>query len=227
MNNFRRRAMAVLAFALACGATWAQNTTPSSSTGSPASSVQNTTPPGGQGSGKAQAKGAKAGGGEAKLSRSEVAFLKNAEYGDLAEIETSKLAQTRAANAQVKTFADQMIADHMKTSNELHQLADAKGVKLPSAPSLTAKAKFKLLRAAEGANFDRRYVDTTGVKAHEDMLKLFHKQAREAKDPDVKAFAERTLPALESHLQMAKQLQTVVAAEGNEHGASAERKLQK
>jgi putative membrane protein len=112
----------------------------------------------------------------------------------------------------VKTFAQQMVDDHTKAGSELSSLASAKGVTLPKDPSLTQKAKLKVLSAMDGTRFDKQYAQTIGVAAHEDAVKLFQKASKEAKDPDVKDFATKTLPTLQHHLQMAKDLKT--AADG-------------
>ena len=71
---------------------------------------------------------------------------------------------------------------------------------------MTQKAKLKRLHTADGADFDRRYADSMGVKAHEDTVKLFQKASMGAADPEVKAFAAKTLPTLRHHLQMARDL---------------------
>ena len=44
------------------------------------------------------------------------------------------------------------------------------------------------------------------VKDHEDALKLAKEAASEAKDPDVKALAEKATPHIQKHLEMARQL---------------------
>jgi putative membrane protein len=68
------------------------------------------------------------------------------------------------------------------------------------------KSKAKAMSALDGARFDRQYADSMGVKAHEDTLKMFQKAASGARDPDVKAFAAKTVPALEQHLKMSREL---------------------
>lgn len=45
-----------------------------------------------------------------------------------------------------------------------------------------------------------------GLAAHRDTIDLFRKAAKEARDPDVRAFAAKTLPALQGHLDMAHKL---------------------
>jgi len=44
------------------------------------------------------------------------------------------------------------------------------------------------------------------VEDHNKDISEFEKEAKKAKDPDVKAFAEQTLPTLKHHLMMANRL---------------------
>jgi putative membrane protein len=44
------------------------------------------------------------------------------------------------------------------------------------------------------------------VKDHEKAVKLFQKEAQSGQDPELKQFAQQTLPKLQQHLQMAQQL---------------------
>jgi putative membrane protein len=49
-------------------------------------------------------------------------FMRMAAMSDRFEIESSRLAQERAQNAQVKQFAEHMVRDHTRTTQELQQL---------------------------------------------------------------------------------------------------------
>ncbi len=147
----------------------------------------------------------------ATLSHGDKKFLDEAAHAGHTEIEGSKLAQSKSSNSDVKSFADEMIKDHTKVGDELDQLAASKDVKVPTKPSLTQKTKLEMLSAYSGANFDKHYATEIGVSAHEDAVKLFRNASKEAKDPDVKAFAEKTLPGLEHHLEMAKKLASATA----------------
>jgi putative membrane protein len=148
----------------------------------------------------------------ASLSHGDKKFLEAAAHAGHTEIEASKLAQNKSSSSDVKSFADEMIKDHTKVGDELDQLAASKDVKVPTEPSLTQKAKLKMLSAYSGANFDKHYAKEIGVSAHEDTVKLFRKASKDAKDPDVKAFAEKTLPGLEHHLEKAKALESATAS---------------
>jgi putative membrane protein len=139
------------------------------------------------------------------LSASDRGFLKDAAQGGAAEVEASRLAQSKASNAEVKAFADQMVKDHGAANEELATLARGKGVELPNEPSLVHKAKEKMLQSKDGASFDRSYMDSAR-KDHEDTVKMFQKAAQSAKDPDVKAFAQKSLPTLQHHLDMARKI---------------------
>jgi putative membrane protein len=59
------------------------------------------------------------------------------------------------------------------------------------------------------------------VKDHEDDIELFQQQADSGEDPDLRAFAEETLPRLREHLELAKEVQSQVTAAGRD---SPERK---
>lgn len=145
-----------------------------------------------------------------RLAPADLSFMKDAAEAGAAEIEASRLALQRAAHADVKSFAEQMVSDHGKAGSELAALAAAKQVPLPAGPSLFHKARLKLLDASKGTSFDKRYAALAGVKAHEDAVKLFQKAAASAQDADVKAFAAKTLPTLQHHLEMARAMDNVV-----------------
>jgi putative membrane protein len=147
----------------------------------------------------------------AASARSDADFMKQAAQNGAAEIEASKLALQKAQRSEVKAFAEKMVADHTKTSDELKQLAASKKVSLPDGPSMKQKAELKMISAGDDAKFDERYAKTFGVKAHEDTIKLFEEAAKGATDADVKAFAQKTLPALNHHLDMARSLEGAAA----------------
>jgi len=140
------------------------------------------------------------------FARSDASFMKQASENGNAEVEASKLAQTKAKRPEVKAFADQMVTDHTKVGDELKQLAASKKVELPTEPSMMQKGKLKAINTGSDDKFDDRYSREFGVKAHEDTIKLFQTAAKEAKDADVKAFAQKTLPSLQGHLEMARKL---------------------
>jgi putative membrane protein len=149
----------------------------------------------------------------AKLSGQDKSFLKDAAEGGNAEVEGSKVALDKSGNADVKTFAQMMVDDHGKAGAELKGLAEQKGVKVSDTPSMMQKTEIKLLSERKGSSFDQHYADSIGVKAHQDTIKLFQKEVDKGSDADVKAWASKTLPTLQHHLEAAQALKAKTDAE--------------
>lgn len=61
------------------------------------------------------------------------------------------------------------------------------------------------LAAAQGRQFDALYVSMQ-VAAHEEAVALFANYAQNGRDPNLAAFAQQTLPALQHHHMMAQRL---------------------
>jgi putative membrane protein len=149
----------------------------------------------------------------AKLSHQDKSFLKDAAESNNAEISGSQAALSQSSSADVKSFAQMMVDDHGKAGTELKGLAEQKGVKVSDTPSITKKAEIKMLSERKGSSFDQHYADSIGVKAHQDTIKLFQKEVDKGTDPDVKAWASKTLPTLQHHLEAAQALKAKADAE--------------
>ena len=149
----------------------------------------------------------------AKLSGQDKSFLKDAAEGGNAEVEGSQVALDKSGSADVKTFAQMMVDDHGKAGTELKGLADQKGVKVSDTPTITKKTEIKVLSERKGSSFDQHYADSIGVKAHQDTIKLFQKEIDKGSDADVKAWASKTLPTLQHHLEAAQALKAKTDAE--------------
>lgn len=147
------------------------------------------------------------------MARADRNFMKEAAQGGIAEVEASRMALERGESPKVKEFAQRMVDDHTKANEELQALAASKGVTLPAQPSLTQRTQGKMLSATNPSSFDRRYAEMA-LADHRKTVTLFRKTARSAKDPDVMAFAAKTLPTLEHHLEMAQALQAEMKAAG-------------
>jgi len=138
-------------------------------------------------------------------------FVDKAAAGGIAEVETSRLALEKSSSADIKAFANMMITDHSKANDELAALAKKHDIEVPDNTTLVKQAKEKILDLRD-ESFDAAYANNQ-VKAHEDTIELFKKEANTVTDDKVKGatelkgFAQKMLPALEKHLDMAKKLQ--------------------
>jgi putative membrane protein len=145
------------------------------------------------------------------LGEPEVTFMKKAATSDMTEIETSKVALTKATRPDIKQFAQHMVDDHTKLSAQMKQIADAKGVQLPSRdPSVDAMVS--KLNGLSGAKFDQEYVKGQ-VAGHRDASKLFHAEATAVKDPSLKQAVAQATPIIDQHLQEAEQLGAALGVE--------------
>lgn len=135
-------------------------------------------------------------------------FIDKVTVSNKFEIDTSKLAQEYGKDPAVKSFADQMIADHGKAGEEFKAALKEAGIEPPSETldvSHTAKyAKLRIFTTESG--FDAAYVKEQ-VAAHDDAVALFKDYGANGPTPALTAFAEKTLPTLEHHLEMIKDIQ--------------------
>lgn len=145
-----------------------------------------------------------AGATTAALSEAERKFMADAAQGGMAEVELGRMAAERGANPSVKQFGQRMVDDHTKAGDELKQLAARKGVTLPTEVNPEQKELRDKLSKLSGAAFDREYMKAM-VEDHEKVVKAFQDEAGDGADSDVKAFASKTLPTLQQHLQLARE----------------------
>jgi putative membrane protein len=189
-------ALAATALALSLGAQAQGTTSPSGTTG--------TTAPGaraGSAPGSTSAPAAK----RADLARADRKFIENAAMSGMAEVEMGKLAQQKASDAQVKDFAQRMVTDHTKANQELMSLASSKGAQPPAALDRSHRKDAEKMGKKSGADFDRDYM-ASQVTDHRKAVSDFKKAADSAKDPELKAWAAKTLPTLEEHHKTAQTL---------------------
>jgi putative membrane protein len=131
--------------------------------------------------------------------------MKAAQAG-LAEVAAGKLAASNAANAEVKKFGEHMAQDHAKANDELMQIAQSKSLALPAEPDRSHRRFAKQLQSLPGDKFDRTYMREAGIKDHKAAYALFSNEAKKGKDPELRAFAQKTLPDIQEHLKMAQDL---------------------
>lgn len=141
-----------------------------------------------------------------KLARGDRKFIEKAAESGMFEVQVSQLAATKATDANVKSYASMLVDHHTAANNELIQLANGKRVELPAAPPRAMRRDLEKLGKKSGAEFDRDYVREIGIKAHEKDIRLFEQASKDVKDPQLKAWAAKTLPTLREHLAQAQKL---------------------
>jgi putative membrane protein len=144
-----------------------------------------------------------------KVSKGDRSFIMDAANDSLAEIELGKIAQQNASNAEVKKFAQRMVDDHTKASQELEPIATKLGVTPPTEVKGKHARMVKDLSKKTGAKFDKDYVNDM-VKDHEKAVKLFENKSQKADSEELRQFAAKQLPTLQEHLKMARDLKAQV-----------------
>jgi putative membrane protein len=136
-------------------------------------------------------------------------FIDKAAVANKFEIDTSQLALKYGKAGDVKKFAQEMIDDHTKIGEDFKTALKQANIPAPAdGLDVAHQAKYAKLRVfTTEAGFDTSYIGEQ-LAAHEEAVKLFKDHAANDPTPDIKKFAADTLPKLEHHLAMVKELNT-------------------
>lgn len=121
--------------------------------------------------------------------------------GNLYEIESGKLAETKAVNEECRKMGTMLVTDHTKQQDMLKTAAAASvpSVTLPTAMPPEHQAHLEALKGATGAEFDRLFL-AQQKEAHTKMLAALRSYAESGDSPSLKAFAAKAAPGVEQHL---------------------------
>ncbi|RON55120.1 DUF4142 domain-containing protein [Pseudomonas frederiksbergensis] len=133
-------------------------------------------------------------------------FINEASAKGMADIEASRLAHQKTESKEVKDYTVVVIND-LTTANQ-HLAKIAKKLDLPVAPreEVIDKSKTMIPEVKDGPTFDQAYA-ASQVQNTQAAIDQIQQEAQTTDVPEIKAFAEETLPKLQNHLQMAKALQ--------------------
>lgn len=154
-----------------------------------------------------------------EVTKQDSKFMMQAAQSDMAEIMMGNMALQKSQNAEVRRFAQMMVDDHTRTSEQMKTMAASKNVTLPADMDAKQKAMSDKLMAMSGDKFDMEYMKGQ-VKMHEAAVKLFQSESSKGTDADIKGFATATLPALEGHLSMARSMSGNMKGGGNSNRSS-------
>lgn len=144
---------------------------------------------------------------QSQLTDKDKDFLMEAASGGMLEVKLGKVAEDQASTPAVKKFGELMVRDHTELNKQLMDLASNKGVTIPKKMNEKDQTQFEKLSKLNGADFNAAYIKRM-VADHVQDVSVFEKQANDAHDPDVRAFANKALPTLRDHLERARELAT-------------------
>ena len=133
------------------------------------------------------------------------------------DIDAGKLAQKAGTHAEVKKFAERMVADHEGVNKAAVELATK--LKVTPQDNDTSKAlkaggdkNVARLKTLKGAAFDKAYVDHE-VAYHTQVLEALDKTLIPgATNAELKALLVKVRPAFVAHLDAAKKEQAALAS---------------
>jgi putative membrane protein len=140
-------------------------------------------------------------------------FMSKAMEMNQAEINLSRMAQSKAQDQKVKDYAEMMVQDHTQALDKLRSAAGGS----ESEPSLTKEHQQVSDRLSQlsGAEFDKAYMDTM-VRDHQQAVQAFQREANTGtgntrQKPGTSAtndaeVARELLPTLQKHLSQAEQI---------------------
>jgi putative membrane protein len=149
-------------------------------------------------------------------------FVEYMAHANLAEVELGRLAIERAANPQVKLFADMMVTDHSQAAESLKQVAIEHAIPTPTGLDENHSELKTKLSGLRGRTFDREYM-TAMVQGHEGIVDRLQTRATEERFGDDKIavrsersdnrveaalneWATQALPTTRYHLEEAKRI---------------------
>lgn len=126
-------------------------------------------------------------------------FAAKAATGNLAEIEMGNLAIKNGKSKQVKNFGLMMVKDHGKANAKLMAMAAVKKLTLPTQLGTDEQKMMAELAKKSGIEFDKAYISMM-INDHKNDVNNYTLSSIKTQDPDIKAYAKKTLPVLQKHL---------------------------
>ncbi len=140
------------------------------------------------------------------LSKSDKEYLIKDRRGAAYELESAKLAVSKASRDDVKSYAQKLVHDHIDYNAELEKLVKAQGVTLPTEPDAADKAHMADLEKLSGKAFDTLYIQEA-LRINAEDKKAAEKEKSETKDPTIKDFIAKFADMDAEHEKLAKQLE--------------------
>jgi putative membrane protein len=148
---------------------------------------------------------------QARTTLTDANILALLEAANEVDLHGGRVAQRRASDPQVKNFARRMEAEH--------EMLLRKGREASAKMNITPQLGFEgqkmlrehsdqmaVLQTQSGPSFDQQYMQQE-IQMHEQLLHQIDRAARAAQQPELKQLLERTRPAVQEHLRLARALE--------------------
>jgi putative membrane protein len=155
----------------------------------------------------------------ANLAEPDRTFLQKAAIAGLFEVKAAEVAKDNAKSSDIKAFADKMVTDHTQANDELDRIAKTKNLDLPTSLDAEHQTKLDTVSKLTGHAFDKAYKEQQ-TKGHDQVLALMRNEAKNGKDDDLKAFAQKYEGVIAEHDRMVKKVKVGSAASSTSSAGS-------
>ena len=138
---------------------------------------------------------------QSKVSDLDKTFAVTVSQGNNAEVMASKLALQKSSSKRVRMIATMLIDQHGKAEGALKKTAQLEKVDLPEGTDEAHKAAYKKLQGLSGEAFDKAYI-SDNVTDHYKTIALFNKELANGTDTQLRSFATKFLPDIQTHTKM-------------------------
>ncbi|HEX4809291.1 MAG TPA: DUF4142 domain-containing protein [Bryobacteraceae bacterium] len=149
----------------------------------------------------------------ASISKQDAQFMKVAAEADMVCAHVGQIAESSAAAGSVRDLGKKLVQDHTANYQELTELASKTGESIPKAIEKQDQPEIRQLDRVKGRTFDHAFL-THEVADHEKLIKAFKAEAEHGQNPELKAYANKSLPVVESHLHEAEDLMKTTPHKG-------------
>jgi putative membrane protein len=121
------------------------------------------------------------------------------------EIEVSRLAADRALSPAVRDYAGRLVQDDTLMNDDLVALMSAHGVAPPKGLPADKSTKLHKLASLQRSDaFDSGYIRVVGIEDRRKAIAMFEKTRARMRDPDLRAWIDRSLTVMRAHLTNAQ-----------------------
>jgi putative membrane protein len=143
----------------------------------------------------------------APLGPADTYFVTQTSLGTPFQVDSGRLAEAKGTTQAIRSYAELMVSSHITVNNALLGILKSKA---PVPPPTLLKAAYatmvSTLQHETGQTLDADYVRGQ-VNYQRANTALYQYEIENGTDPDLKAFAQETLPKIQDHLARALKLQ--------------------
>ena len=136
----------------------------------------------------------------------DASFLVRAASHSLMAQDLCSLVAKRATTPAVREYAQRMMVEHSRATQEISALAQRRKVVLPTMMGEEAQEVFRNVEEKQGVALDRTFVREIR-QDHEAEIREYAAAIERAADPDIRTLATRLQPYLQEHLALVTELE--------------------